>query len=47
MQNATLSRAQLDEQALVDPLIYAMASRDADVPRLVRAALAGGRAQLH
>ncbi|MEL6641744.1 MAG: EAL domain-containing protein [Pseudomonadota bacterium] len=46
MQNTTLSRAQLEEQALVDPLIYAMASRDADVPRLVRAALAGGRGQL-
>ena len=46
MQNTTLSLAQLDEQALVDPLVYAMASRDADVARLVRDALAGGRGQL-
>ncbi len=46
MQNTTLSLAQSEEQALVDPLVYAMASRDADVPRLVREALSSGRAQL-
>lgn len=46
MQNATLSRAQMAEQALADPLRYAMASRDADVITLVRAALAAGRADL-
>jgi len=46
MQNTTLSLAQLDDQALIDPLVYAMASRDADVAHLVRDALAGGRGQL-
>ena len=46
MQNTTLSLAQLDAQALGDPLIYAMASRDADVTRLVRDALSQGRGQL-
>lgn len=46
MQNATISRAEIDEQALADPLLYAMASRDADVLHLVRDALAAGRAKL-
>ncbi len=46
MQNATLSRAEIDDQALLDPLHYAMASRDADVMNLVRDALAAGRARL-
>ncbi len=46
MQNTTLSLAQVEEQALTDPLAYAMASRDADVAALVRDALAAGRAQL-
>lgn len=34
------------EQPLLDPLYFAMASRDADVLQLVRDALAAGRAQL-
>lgn len=46
MQNATLSRAEIDEQALLDPLHYAMASRDADVMTLVGDALTAGRAKL-
>ncbi len=46
MQNTTRSLALSEEQALVDPLVYAMASRDADVPRLVRDALGRGRGQL-
>ncbi|WP_296422825.1 EAL domain-containing protein [Yoonia sp.] len=46
MSNATLSRAEIEEQALLDPLHYAMASRDADVMNLVRDALAAGRAKL-
>lgn len=46
MQNATLGHAEIDEQALADPLLYAMASRDADVMTLVREALAAGRARL-
>ena len=46
MQKATLTRAEIDEQALLDPLHYAMASRDADVMTLVRDALAAGRARL-
>lgn len=46
MQNTTLSLAQLDAQAVVDPLVYAMASRDADVPALVRDALSHGRGRL-
>lgn len=32
-----------EEQALLDPLHYAMASRDADVLTLVREALGAGR----
>ena len=35
-----------DEQPLLDPLHYAMASRDADVLTLVREALGAGRARL-
>lgn len=46
MQNATLSLAQVDQHAVEDPFGYAMASRDADVFRLVRDALAAGRGQL-
>lgn len=46
MQNTTLSLAQVDAQALVDPLVYAMASRDADIIRLVRDALAQRRGQM-
>jgi EAL domain-containing protein (putative c-di-GMP-specific phosphodiesterase class I) len=46
MQNTTLRRAEMDDQALGDPLRYAMASRDADVTAVVRDALAAGRAQL-
>lgn len=46
MQNTTLSRAEIDEIAMSDPLQYAMASRDADVMSLVRDALAAGRARL-
>ena len=37
---------ELDDHALLDPLQYAMASRDADVMDLVRDALGAGRAQL-
>ena len=36
----------LDDVALLDPLHFAMASRDADVLNLVREALASKRAQL-
>jgi EAL domain-containing protein (putative c-di-GMP-specific phosphodiesterase class I) len=46
MQNTTLRRAQMDDEAVVDPLLYAMASREADVTTMVRDALAAGRAQL-
>ena len=46
MQNATLRHAEIDEKALADPLLYAMASRDADVMTLVSEALAAGRAKL-
>ena len=46
MQNTTLRRADMEEQALVDPFLYAMASREADVTTMVRDALAAGRAQL-
>ena len=46
MQNTTLRRADMEEQALVDPFTYALASRDADVTTMVRDALAAGRAQL-
>ncbi len=46
MQNATLTRADIDEKALLDPLHYAMASRDADVMNLVGDALEAQRARL-
>lgn len=46
MQNTTLSHAQIEQQGLIDPFSYAMASRDADVKQLVDSALAAGRAQL-
>ncbi|MFT7107787.1 MAG: hypothetical protein ACJAVT_002316 [Yoonia sp.] len=46
MQNTTLWRAEMDEQALADPFIYAMASRAADITAMVRDALSAGRAQL-
>jgi EAL domain-containing protein (putative c-di-GMP-specific phosphodiesterase class I) len=46
MQNTTLRRAEMDEQAVVDPLLYALASREADITTMVRDALAAGRAQL-
>lgn len=46
MQNATLRRVEMYEQAVVDPLQYAIASQSADVPTMVRNALAAGRAQL-
>lgn len=46
MQNTTLRRAEMDDQALVDPFGYALASRTADVTTIVRNALAAGRAQL-
>ena len=46
MENTTLSHAQIDDQGLLDPLGYAMASRDADIFQLVRDALAMGRADL-
>ncbi|MFT6074691.1 MAG: hypothetical protein ACJAZ1_001610 [Yoonia sp.] len=46
MQNTTLRRAEMDEQALADPFMYAMASRAADITSMVRDALLAGRAQL-
>ena len=46
MQNTTLRRADMDEQALGDPLGYAMASRDADTATMVADALDAGRSQL-
>lgn len=46
MQNTTLRRAEMEDQALADPLMYAMASRAANAPTMVRDALAAGRAQL-
>ena len=46
MQNTMLRRSDLDEKALLDPLHYAMASRDADVMNLVGSALDAGRARL-
>ena len=46
MENATLARVEMDEQALIDPLHYAIASRDADVMTLVSDALTAGRARL-
>ena len=46
MPPAQHSLLTTDEQALLDPLHYAMASRDADVLTLVREALGAGRARL-
>lgn len=46
MQNTTLSHAQIEQQGLIDPFSYAMASRDTDLTQLVDDALAAGRAQL-
>lgn len=46
MEKATRNPVEFDEHALSDPLLYAMASRDADVMNLVRDALAAGRARL-
>ncbi len=46
MENATLTRTEFDEKALLDPLQYAMASRDADVMNLVGDALDAQRARL-
>ena len=46
MQNTTLRRAEIDDQAVMDPLLYAMANREADITTMVRHALAAGRAQL-
>lgn len=46
MQNTTLSRVEIDNRAIADPLVYAMASRDGDVLRMVRDALAARRTQL-
>lgn len=44
--NAALHTEKLDDAALIDPLHFAMASRDADVLTLVREALAAKRARL-
>ncbi len=46
MQNATLGLEEVEEQALFDPLHYAMASRDADVMSMLGDALDAGRARL-
>ena len=46
MPHALQSHLATDEQALADPLQFAMASRDGDVLNLVREALAAGRARL-
>ena len=46
MRNATPSRLDGDDKALINPLNYAMASRDADVMNLVEDALDAGRARL-
>ena len=46
MQNTTLGRAEIDEQAVSNPFSYAMASRDADVMTIVGDALTAGRTQL-
>jgi EAL domain-containing protein (putative c-di-GMP-specific phosphodiesterase class I) len=43
---AALSKDEIEEQDLRDPLHFAMASRDADVLTLVREALAAKRAKL-
>jgi EAL domain-containing protein (putative c-di-GMP-specific phosphodiesterase class I) len=46
MQNTTLRQAEMDDRAVVDPLLYAMTTRAMDVTAMVRDALAAGRAQL-
>lgn len=46
MPDTTLSKQDFDEMAVADPLLYALASRDADVMTLVRDALAAGRVSL-
>ena len=46
MQNTTLRRADMDDHAVVDPLLYAMTSTAADTMAMVRIAIAAGRAQL-
>lgn len=46
MQNTMLRRDDMADQAIADPLRYAMASRDADVSDIVRDALNAGRAEL-
>ena len=46
MSKTTLTPQDLDENRVADPLLYALASRDVDVPGLVRDALAAGRTSL-
>ena len=46
MQNTMFSHADVQEDALTDPLLYALSGRDADLANLVRGALSAGRAQL-
>jgi EAL domain-containing protein (putative c-di-GMP-specific phosphodiesterase class I) len=46
MSNAMLSNAEIADLPVADPLLYALASRDADVMALVRDALGAGRASL-
>lgn len=46
MAQALQTHLLSQEQALLDPLHYAMASRDSDVLKLVREALTAGRARL-
>ena len=46
MQNATLRQVEMYDQAVVDPLQYAMASQAPRVNTMVRNALVAGRAQL-
>jgi len=46
MQNTMLRRDDMDDQAIVDPLRYALASREGDIFDLVRAALDAGRTEL-
>ncbi|WP_322890425.1 MULTISPECIES: EAL domain-containing protein [unclassified Yoonia] len=46
MSNATLSRTDITDLPVADPLLYALASRDGDVVALVRDALAADRASL-
>ncbi|MFU8823982.1 EAL domain-containing protein [Yoonia sp.] len=46
MPNTTISKTDLTEMAVGDPLLYALASRDTDVLALVRDALVSERASL-